>query len=149
MARRKVVVLLAEDSLADQRLVQRAMARGQYEVVLKTVDNGKDVLNYLKREGVYADADSAPMPDLVLLDINMPRMDGKQVLRALRSDDGLQKLPVVMLTTSNQEQDISESYGLGANAYISKPAEIDEYYAAMEQIEDFWLGLALLPVAAH
>lgn len=142
---RPAVVLLAEDSHADQTLVRRGFKRARIHVDLHIVGDGIEALRYLRREGPYADPTLSPEPDIVLLDINMPRLDGREVLRAIRSDPVLKPLPVIILTTSEEDRDVIESYRLGVNAYISKPIEPAEFIAAIEKLDMFWLQLVILP----
>ncbi len=139
------VVLLADDNVADQRLFQRALLRHDPDIDLRVVSDGEEVMDYLKHRGPYRDPNTAPKPDLVLLDINMPRMDGKRTLREIREDHVLKGLPVVFMTTSDDGRDVRDSYELGVNAYLVKSPNIDEFFSAMETVVRFWLGVAWLP----
>ncbi len=141
----KAVVLLAEDNPADQNLTRRALEDARVDADLKIVEDGVEAMAYLRREGAYADPAESPRPDLFLLDINMPRMDGKQVLKEVKADPDLRSVPVVMLTTSQQEIDVLESYNLGVNAYIAKPVDMDQFITAIQNLQQFWLVLAVLP----
>ena len=143
--RKDAKILLVEDSIADQRLIARAVRDTALEAELFTVDDGEQAMAYLQRRGRYQDPASSPRPDIVLLDINMPKKDGKQVLREIRDDDSLHNLPVIMLTTSNQERDIIDSYNLGVNAYITKPTELASFIDTVQTLELFWFKLAELP----
>lgn len=136
----KVHILLVDDSLADQTLISRAVRKAGFEAQLDTVCDGVEAMAFLQ-----SPAPTGSRPDLVLLDINMPRMDGKEVLKAIREDPSLHNLPVIMLTTSDQEHDIVESYDLGVNAYITKPSNLNDFIAAVNTLEHFWFGLARLP----
>ena len=147
MMRKDAKILLVEDSVADQRLIARAVRNTDLEAELFTVDDGEQAMAYLQRRGRYQDPASSPRPDIVLLDINMPKKDGKQVLREIRDDDSLHNLPVIMLTTSNQERDIIDSYNLGVNAYITKPTELASFVDTVQTLELFWFKLAELPSA--
>ncbi len=140
-----VVVLLVEDNPADQQLTIRAFKKGRVNVNLQIADDGVEAMEYLKGSGKYADRFAYPIPDLVLLDINMPRMDGKQVLKEIKTDSVLKVIPVIMLTTSDQEKDIIDSYNLGVNAYISKPVRINDFMDVVYKLEDFWFSLNRVP----
>ncbi len=142
---RSSVVLLVEDSKADQRLVIRALQSAKIKTDLHVVDDGEQALQYLNREGDYADEKSNPCPDLILLDMNLPRVDGKQVLKAIRNNPKIQNIPIVMLTTSDHEKDVMESYRLGVNAYITKPVEMEGFVHAIQRLEEFWFELVILP----
>jgi len=141
------VILVADDSEADREIIRRALNQGRLRCELQEVSDGDELLQYLRREARFDDAKRYPEPDLLLLDINMPRVDGKQALRAIRQTLN-PTLPVVMLTTSRREQDVIESYALGVNAYISKPVEIDAFLETVRQLENFWLDLVTLPSRA-
>ena len=127
-------ILMAEDNEMDVFLVRAAFEQGRLAVHLDVTENGVDALAYLRREGEYA---SAQRPDLVILDINMPRMDGLSTLGAIRADPALRCLPVVMLTTSDAETDVIRSYENFANAYIVKPISMDNFFAVVKTFEDF------------
>ncbi|MCF6241076.1 MAG: response regulator [Bacteroidales bacterium] len=140
-----VGVLLVEDNPADQQLTIRAFKKGRVNINLQIANDGVEAMEYLTGEGKYADRKSYPLPDLILLDINMPRMDGKQVLREIKTDHHLKIIPVIMLTTSDQEKDITDSYNLGVNAYISKPVRINDFMDVVQKLEDFWFSLNKVP----
>lgn len=142
---KEAVILLVEDSLADQELVRRVMEHSKIRNELRVVEDGVEAMAYLKNEDGYSDTSRFPKPDLVLLDINMPRMDGKQVLSEIRKDSNLKSVPVIILTTSTSEKDVFESYHLGANAYVSKPVDFEGFTDAIRQMESFWLMVATLP----
>lgn len=135
-------LLLIEDGEADQQLVARALRRAKIKTDLYIMDNGEDGLAFLRGDGEHR---GSPRPDLILLDLNLPRIDGKQVLREIRSDEKLKEIPVVMLTTSSEERDIVESYRLGVNAYITKPVEAQDFMDSIQKLEEFWFDLVLLP----
>ena len=139
-------ILMAEDNEMDVFLVRAAFEQGRLVVQLDVAENGVDALAYLRREGNYA---SAERPDLVILDINMPRMDGLSTLGAIRADPALRSLPVVMLTTSDAETDVVRSYESFANAYIVKPISMDNFFAVVKTFEDFWFSVARLPRVGH
>lgn len=140
-----VVVLLVEDNPADQQLTIRAFKKGRVNINLQIANDGVEAMEYLRGKGKYADRQTYPIPDLVLLDINMPRMDGKQVLKEIKTDNYLKIIPVIMLTTSDQEKDIIDSYNLGVNAYISKPVRISEFMDVVHKLEEFWFTLNKVP----
>lgn len=137
------VILLAEDEPADAHLVKAALAENRILTDLHHVVDGREVLEFLRREGPrFA---NAPRPDLILLDLNMPRMDGRECLAALKKDPVLHGIPVVILTTSEVERDIVASYNLGASGYIAKPVDIEQFIAAVRHLGDYWIKLVRLP----
>lgn len=137
-----VDILLVEDNLGDVRLTQEALREARTPLRLHVVRDGVEALAFLRREEGYRDA---PRPGLVLLDLNLPRKDGREVLTELKSDESLASIPVVVLTSSQAESDIERSYRLHANCYVAKPADFEQYLSAMRMIEEFWLKLAKLP----
>jgi len=139
------VTLLVEDNPADQQLTIRAFKKGKVNTNLQIVSDGQEAMDYLHRIGKYEDKKEYPWPDLILLDINMPRKDGKQVLKEVRENINFKTIPIVMLTTSDQDKDIIESYELGVNSYISKPVRINEFIDVINKLEEFWFNLSLLP----
>ncbi len=138
--RRKAHIMLVEDNHSDQVMVERALEDGKIACDLSILPNGQKALESL-RDMVLSDS----LPDLVLMDINMPVMDGKQTLHQIRADLELKHLPVVMLTTSNREKDVLESYQLGVNAYLTKPVLDSEFIKTIQQLENFWFELVVLP----
>ena len=137
-----VEILLVEDSPGDIRLTQEALRDAKVLNNLSVVRDGVEAISFLRREGEYA---SAPCPDLILLDLNMPKKDGREVLAEIKTDPHLRRIPVVMLTTSSAEKDILESYDLHANCYITKPVDLDQFITVVQTIEDFWLTMVKLP----
>jgi CheY-like chemotaxis protein len=137
-----VEILLVEDSPGDVRLTREALKEGQLQVRLSVVGDGESALAFLHRQDPYA---QAPRPDLVLLDLNLPRMGGHEVLARIKGDAGLRRIPVVMLSSSQAEQDVRASYDLHANCYIAKPVELDQFLRVVRSIEEFWLTVAKLP----
>ena len=135
-------VLLVDDDPVDVRLTLEALRQGKVHVDSEAVRDGMEAMAYLRHEGAYADA---PRPDLILLDLNMPKMDGREVLTAVRADPDLRRIPVVVLTTSKSERDVIKSYDLGANAYVVKPVDLDQVTRVVQDIEDFWLTIVKLP----
>lgn len=141
---RPSVILLVEDDPGDQAMVRRAVEDGDVRARLEVVEDGVQALDYLLRQGVY-DAGSAPRPDLVLLDLNLPRMNGHEVLERIRATDELRQVPVVFLTTSSHANDISRAYELGANSYVVKPSLPTGYADTLRRLETYWLDFVHLP----
>ena len=139
---KSIRILMAEDNDMDVFLVREAFNQGRLSVYLDVVENGLDTLAYLRHEGQYQETQR---PDLVMLDINMPRMDGLSALRAIRADPALRGIPVVMLTTSDAESDVLKSYESFANAYIVKPISMDNFFQVIKTFEDFWFSVVRLP----
>jgi two-component system, chemotaxis family, response regulator Rcp1 len=139
---RPVEILLVEDNPGDARLTQEALREGKIRNNLSHVKDGVEALSFLRREKGF---ESAPTPDIVLLDLNLPKKDGRQVLSEMKHDDGLKSIPVVVLTTSEAEQDVLRSYELHANCYITKPVDLEKFIAIVRAIEDFWLAVVKLP----
>jgi len=135
-------ILIVDDNRADIRLVQEILKKGKMIVNLHSVLDGMEAMEYLRKEGKYKDAN---YPDLILLDLNMPRKDGREVLEEIKSDDRLQTIPVIVMTISKAEEDILKSYKLHANAYIVKPIELNQFMNVVSSIEDFWLTIVKLP----
>jgi len=139
---KSIDILLAEDNPGDVRLTQEALKRSKLINKLWVVSDGIEAMAFLRREGKYTDA---VRPDLFLLDLNMPKMDGREVLAEVKQDKDLRRIPVVILTTSEAEQDVLKSYDLHANCYITKPAGFDQFMKVVKVIEDFWLTIVQLP----
>jgi two-component system, chemotaxis family, response regulator Rcp1 len=137
-----IEILLVEDNPGDVRLTQEVLKEGRIRNTLNVVNDGVEALAYLRREGVYADA---MRQDLVLLDLNLPRKDGREVLAEIKSDPTLRQVPIIILTTSAAEADILEAYDLHANCYITKPVGLEEFVNVVRSIEDFWLAIVKLP----
>jgi chemotaxis family two-component system response regulator Rcp1 len=137
-----IEVLLVEDSPGDVRLTQEAFRDANGSIRLHVASDGVEAMAFLKREGVYADM---PRPDLILLDLNLPRLDGREVLALIKENASLRTIPTVILTTSEAEADIVTSYQLQANCYLSKPVQLDAFEALVESINDFWLTKVKLP----
>ena len=141
---RPLEILLVEDNLGDVRLMREALSDGLRSNALSVVTDGAAALAFLRREGTLH---AAPQPDLILLDLNLPKLDGRQVLAAIKGDPRLRRIPVVVLTTSANERDVLGTYDLGANCYITKPVDLDQFIAAVQAIEQFWLTVVTLPGA--
>jgi chemotaxis family two-component system response regulator Rcp1 len=138
-------ILLVEDNPADIKITQRALRESSFPVELLVVRDGQEAVDYLLRKGDHA-ADSAwRSPDLILLDINLPRLDGREVLRRIRSDPALKPVPVVVLTTSHRQEDVQEMYAAGANTYIEKPQDFARFVQVLQTIQRYWLDTAILP----
>ena len=142
---RLATVLLAEDNPAEQNLARRALSKGVMQCDLRTVSDGEEAMAYLLRQGKYEAPETSPRPDLVLLDLNMPRLDGRQVLERMKSDPGIHTIPVIVLTTSTHEQDVMRSYELGCNSFINKPLDVHAFLDALDQLGSYWLKLVVLP----
>jgi CheY-like chemotaxis protein len=139
---RPVQILLVEDNPGDVGLTLEALKEATLPNKLTVVKNGADALSLLRRQGQHA---GAARPDLILLDLNLPKKDGRKVLAEIKGDDNLKRIPVVVLTTSEDEQDVLESYNLHANCYIVKPLDLDRFITVVKSIEDFWLRIVVLP----
>ena len=139
---RPVQILLVEDNPGDVRLTVEALKEAKVLNKLTIVKDGIEALSLLRRQGQHA---GAVRPDLILLDLNLPRKDGREVLAEIKADDNLKHIPVVILTTSQDEQDVLKSYNLYANCYITKPVDLDQFITVVKSIEDFWLGIVVLP----
>lgn len=137
-----IEILLVEDNPGDVRLTREALRDAKVHNQMHVVGDGVEALAYLRRTGPYAQANR---PDLILLDLNLPRMNGFEVLDAIKGDDDLKQIPVVILTTSQSEEDIVRGYKLRANAYVTKPVDLDQFIKMIKAIEDFWLEIVKLP----
>ena len=138
-----VEILLVEDNPGDVRLTIEALKEAKVINSLTVLKDGVEALAFLRRQGEYA---QAQRPHLIVLDLNLPRKDGREVLAEIKADDSLKRIPVVVLTTSQDEQDVLKSYNLHANCYIAKPVDLDQFIRVVRSIEDFWLGIVVLPV---
>jgi len=135
-------ILLVEDSPTDAMLTNHALSRGKRLYRIHVAKDGVEAMAFLRRQSAYA---GAPRPDLLLLDLNMPRMDGREVLAQMKSDEELKGIPVLILTTSSAEEDVVKSYQLHANAFITKPVGFEKFVEAVATLEDFWFGVVTLP----
>ena len=140
-----VEILLVEDSPSDTDLTIEALREAKVRNHLSVVEDGVQALEFLRRQGKHG---GAPRPDLILLDLNLPRKDGREVLAEIKSDDSLKTIPVVVLTTSRAEQDVLQAYKYHANCYITKPVDFEQFLNVVHSIESFWLMLVTLPHAA-
>ena len=139
---RPINILLAEDSVGDVRLTREALKDAKVLNTLHVARDGAEAMDFLHRRNGHADA---PRPDLILLDLNMPRMNGREALKAIKEDPELSRIPVVVLTTSENEKDILESYSLHANCYITKPVDMEQFNTVVRSIKDFWMTIVMLP----
>lgn len=137
-----VEILLVEDNEADIRLTQEAFKEGRVCNNLHVVKDGEEAMAFLKKEGKYT---ASPAPDLILLDLNLPRKNGRDVLKEIKEDSSLKKIPVVVLTSSKAEEDIARTYGDHANCYIIKPVDLNQFIAIVQAVEDFWFAAVKLP----
>jgi two-component system response regulator len=140
-------ILLVEDSVDDYEAAMRSFKAAHLDNPVHWCKTGQEALDYLKHEGTYAHAPGAAKPALVLLDLNMPGIDGRKVLAIVKQDPALKKTPVVILTTSSDERDVTHCYELGASTYVQKPVDFDGLIGAVSRIKDYWFGIALLPGA--
>ena len=137
-----VEILLVEDNPADVRLTQEALKEGKVFNNLHWAKDGVDALEFLRRQGKHA---GAPRPDIILLDLNLPKKDGREVLFEIKNDDQLKRIPVVILTTSKAEEDVLRSYNLHANCYVTKPVDLEQFIVVVKSIDMFWLTVVTLP----
>jgi len=139
---RPIEILLVEDNAGDVRLTREALKEGKVRNNLSVARDGVEALAFLRRQGEFA---TAPRPDLILLDLNLPRKDGRDVLGEIKKEEALRRIPVVVLTTSKAEEDIVKTYELHANCYITKPVDLEQFIAVVKSIDDFWLTVVRLP----
>jgi CheY-like chemotaxis protein len=137
-----IEILLVEDNPGDVRLTQKALAESKIYNKLHVAEDGEEAMEFLRMEGRHA---GAVKPDMVLLDLNLPGLDGREVLRLIKSDEHLKRIPVIILTTSKAEEDILRTYGDYANCYVTKPLDITQFFDVVRSIEDFWLTIVKLP----
>jgi CheY-like chemotaxis protein len=142
---RPIVILMADDDPDDRQMTQDAFERSKLGNELRFVEDGVELIDYLQRRGRYADPAASPRPDLILLDLNMPRMDGREALRALKADPALRVIPVVVMTTSRAEEDICRSYELSAASYIMKPVTFQALVEVVTTLGRYWLQIVELP----
>lgn len=139
---RPIEILMVEDNPGDVRLTLEALKEGKVRNNMHTVSDGEEALAFLRRQGAYA---QAPRPDLILLDLNLPKKTGQEVLAEIKEDPDLRRIPVVILTVSEAETDILKTYNLHANCYITKPVDLERFIEVVKSIEDFWLTVVMLP----
>jgi len=144
----EATILLIEDNPADQEMTRRALTRANSNVTLEVVDDGEQALDFLLRRDGYAEPDT-PSPQLVLLDLNLPKLSGKEVIRRIREDAALKHVPLIVLSTSHADEDVLESYRLGCNSYIIKPNRFDDFVSTMALVTGYWLHGVCLPRCSH
>ena len=137
-----IEILLVEDNPGDVRLTKEALKEGKVYSNLHTVKDGVEAMEFLRRQGKYKDV---PRPDIILLDLNLPRKDGREVLEEIKSDESLKRIPVVVLTTSKAEEDVLRTYNLHANCYVTKPVDLEKFILVVKSIDMFWLTIVTLP----
>jgi CheY-like chemotaxis protein len=137
-----VKILLVEDNEGDILLTREALEEAKIMIKLKVVKDGKEAIDFLNKQGKYT---AVQLPDLILLDVNLPKKNGHEVLKYIKETDGLKHIPVIMLTTSSSEKDINESYNNHVNCYITKPVEVDDFLSIVATIENFWISIVKLP----
>jgi CheY-like chemotaxis protein len=140
-----ITILMADDDADDRRLTQEALEEGRLINEVKFVDDGEQLMDYLRRQGRFAPPVEAPRPGLILLDLNMPRKDGRTVLKEIKSDPDLRQIPVVVLTTSKADEDVYKSYDLGVNSYIVKPVTFEALVDILQTLEKYWFEIVELP----
>jgi chemotaxis family two-component system response regulator Rcp1 len=143
---RPVEILLVEDNPGDERLTREALKEGKVYSNLHWVKDGVEAMEFLRRRGKYQDV---PRPDIILLDLNLPKKDGREVLQDIKNDDALKRIPVVVLTTSKAEEDVLRTYNLHANCYVTKPVDLEKFIVVVKSIDVFWLTVATLPPNGH
>jgi chemotaxis family two-component system response regulator Rcp1 len=139
---RIIEILLVEDNPGDVRLTREALREGKVLNNLNVATDGQEAIEFLRKEGEYGDV---PRPDLILLDLNLPKKDGREILAEIKADESLKRIPIVVLTTSQAEKDVIQSYNLGVNCYVTKPVDLDQFIYVVKSIEDFWLTVVTLP----
>jgi len=144
--RSPVEILLVEDNPGDERLTREALREGKVYHNLHWVKDGVQAMDFLRRQGKYADA---PRPDIVLLDLNLPKKDGREVLEEIKTDEDLKRIPVVVLTTSKAEEDVLRTYNLHANCFVTKPVDLEKFIVVVKSIDVFWLTVVTLPPNGH
>ena len=143
---RPVEILLVEDNPGDERLTREALKEGKVYSNLHWVKDGVEAMEFLRRQGKYQDV---PRPDIILLDLNLPKKDGREVLQDIKNDPELKRIPVVILTTSKAEEDVLRSYDLHANCYVTKPVDLEKFIVVVKSIDVFWLTVVTLPPNGH
>jgi len=143
---RSANVMLVDDDPGDRELTVRALADGPFRVNLQVLEDGEQALDYLFRQGKFSDPDKYPLPDIILLDLNMPKINGKEVLEQIRRNQDFNRIVVIVLTTSDQESDILHSYNLGCHSYITKPVDVSAFIGTLHKFGDYWFQLVRLPL---
>ena len=140
--RSPIDILLVEDNPGDERLTREALREGKVYHKLHWVKDGVEAMEFLRRQGKHR---SVPRPDIILLDLNLPKKDGREVLQEIKNDDALKRIPVVILTTSKAEEDVLRTYNLHANCYVTKPVDLEKFIVVVKSIDAFWLTVVTLP----
>jgi CheY-like chemotaxis protein len=140
------MILMAEDDSDDRLLIRDALAECQWDGELRFVEDGEELLDYLRHRGKYLDPSKSPRPGLILLDLNLPKKDGREALREIKADPELRRIPVVVLTTSQANTDVARTYDLGANSYITKPVQFDALVNVMRVLGQYWFKIVEMPV---
>ncbi len=143
---RPVEILLVEDNPGDERLTREALKEGKVYSNLHWVKDGVEAMDFLRHQGKYKEA---PRPDIILLDLNLPKKDGREVLQDIKNDGDLKRIPVVVLTTSKAEEDVLRTYNLHANCYVTKPVDLEKFIVVVKSIDRFWLTVVTLPPNGH
>jgi CheY-like chemotaxis protein len=141
-----IEILLVEDNPGDVRLTREALKEGKVYSNLHTVKDGVEAMDFLRRQGKFKDV---PRPDIILLDLNLPKKDGREVLEEIKTDNDLKRIPVVVLTTSKAEEDVLRTYNLHANCYVTKPVDLEKFMVVVKSIDVFWLTVVTLPPNGH
>jgi CheY-like chemotaxis protein len=143
-----VTILMADDDVDDRDLTLDALRKNQLNGELKWVEDGEELLDYLNHRGRFSDPKVSPRPGLILLDLNMPRMDGREALREIKADPELRRIPIIVLSTSSADEDVVRSYDLGANCFITKPVTFERLVEVVRVLGEHWLQTATLPVTS-
>ena len=143
-----VKILLVEDNVQDIEITQRAFAKGRVRNELTVVRDGEEAIDYLYHRGKYQDPATSPRPGMILLDLNLPKVGGLEVLQQIKRDDHLKQIPVIVLTVSQREEDVVRSYDLGVNTYIQKPVEFENFMRVVNAVHEYWILIATLPPSA-
>jgi CheY-like chemotaxis protein len=147
MTRRSITILLADDDADDRMMASDALEESRLANDLRCVEDGEELMDYLHRRGKYSDPDQAPRPGLILLDLNMPKKDGREALREIKSESDLRTIPVIVLTTSKAEEDIYRTYDLGVNSFITKPVNFESLVSVMKTLGKYWFEIVELPAS--
>ena len=141
-----ITILMADDDPDDRQLTKEAFEEARLANDLRFVEDGVELLDYLHRRGKYADPDTSPRPGIILLDLNLPGTDGREVLEMVKADENLKRIPVVVLTTSTDERDVDACYRAGANSYVKKPVDLEGFMQAIERLNGYWFEVVILPL---
>jgi CheY-like chemotaxis protein len=146
MKKRSIIILIADDDAEDRMLLKEALEENRLKNTLQFVENGEELMDYLYHRGKFSDRTKYPAPGLILLDLNMPKKDGREALKEIKADPHLRLIPVVVLTTSKAEEDILKTYGLGVSSFITKPVTFTSLVGMMKTLSDYWFEIVELPV---